>query len=173
MRTSANILPTIDVQIMNKGPTLTRQQRLQLCEDATEDEIYASLLSIGNNKISGIDVYNALFFKHTWKIIKHKMIQVVQSFFRRCKMHKPVNCALISPIPKVASPSNVIEFRPIACCSVLYKIISKVLANRLHSVIHCIMSDNQTSFIPVRKITDNIILAHELIKAYTRKKYLS
>lgn len=140
-----------------------------MCADITEEEIYAGLHSIWNDKAPCIDGYNALFFKLTWKIIKLEVILAVQSFFRSGKMHKPISCALISLIPKASSTSSVTEFRPIDCCSVLYKIISKMLANRLHCIIHTIISDNQTGFILGRKMTDNIILAHEIVKAYARK----
>ena len=61
------------------------------------------------------------------------------------------------------------EQRPIACCTVVYNIISKVLTNRLHGVIQSIICDSQAGFIPRRKISDSILLAHEMVKAYTRK----
>ena len=61
------------------------------------------------------------------------------------------------------------EYRLIACCTVVYKIISKVLNNRMHGVIQSVLCDSQAPFIPGRKISDNIVLAHELVKAYTRK----
>lgn len=61
------------------------------------------------------------------------------------------------------------EDKLIACCSVLYKIISKVLAKRLQDVMATIICDGQARFISGRKISDNIILVHELVKAYTRK----
>ena len=51
----------------------------------------------------------------------------------------------------------------------VYKIIAKVLTNRLHGLIQSIICDSQAGFIPGRNISDNIVLAHELVKAYTRK----
>lgn len=51
----------------------------------------------------------------------------------------------------------------------LYKIISKVLVKKLHNIIHNVISDNHTGFIPGRRIAYNIILAHELVKTYIRK----
>ena len=125
--------------------------------------------SIGNDKAPGIDGYNAFFFKHTWKIIKKDVIEAVKSFFTIGKLFKPSNCTLVSLIPKVQSPKTVKEYRAIACCTVLYKIISKVITKRMHDVIHTIICDSQDGFIPGRKIADNIILEHELVKAYTRK----
>ena len=75
----------------------------------------------------------------------------------------------MSLIPKVQNPKTVKEYRTIASCTVLYKIISKVITKRLHGVIQSIICDSQAGFIPGRKISDNIVLAHELVKAYTRK----
>ncbi|XP_060190613.1 uncharacterized protein LOC132619867 [Lycium barbarum] len=69
----------------------------------------------------------------------------------------------------VACPVTIKECRPIACCTVLYKSISKILACRLQSVISSIICEAQASLVPGRKIVDNIILAHELVKGYTRK----
>lgn len=62
------------------------------------------------------------------------------------------------------------EFRHIACCTVLYKIISKILANRMKKVLDTIISESQFAFVQGRLIFDNIILSHELIKEYSRKQ---
>ena len=66
MGTSAGNLPAINTQVMKRGPTLTKQQRIHLCAEVTEQEIYEGLKSIGNDKAPGIDGYNAYFFKYTW-----------------------------------------------------------------------------------------------------------
>lgn len=71
-------------------------------------------------------------------------------------------------MPKVAQILKAKDYRPIACCSVLYKIISRILTNRLHSIISDVVSSSQAGFIPGRSIADNILLATELIKGYFR-----
>ena len=96
MGTSTDNLPGINAQVMKRGPTLTKLQRIHLCAEVTEQEIYEGLKSIGNDKAPGIDGYNAYFFKYTWKIIKKDIIEVVQSFFTKGKLYKAFNCTSVS-----------------------------------------------------------------------------
>lgn len=80
-----------------------------------------------------------------------------------------MNVALITLLPKCKNADKVSKFRPISCCYVLYKIISKILANRLKVVLESIIGKTQSAFVPSRLIFDNILLSHELIKGYQRK----
>ncbi|KAH0698461.1 hypothetical protein KY284_012676 [Solanum tuberosum] len=169
MGSSTSTLPAVNKYIMKTGPTLIHQQQLQLCAEVTKEEIYTALQLIGDDKAPGIDGYNAFFFKKTWPIIQSDIIAAITNFLNNSKLYKPVNCAIVSLVPKVSKPVTVKEFRPIACCSVIYKIISKILAGRLQSVINAIICETQVGFIPRRRISDNIILPHELVKAYNRK----
>lgn len=61
------------------------------------------------------------------------------------------------------------DLRPISLYNVIYKIISKVLANRLKLIIDLIISDTQSAFIPNRLITDNIMVAYEVMRFMKRK----
>lgn len=97
---------------------------------------------------------------------------VVLQFFENGKLLKEINCTTVTLIPKVSNSSYVEEFRPIACCSTIYKILSKILTIRLKTVVDYLVGRSQSAFIEViegRCFLDNIILAHELIKGYDKK----
>jgi hypothetical protein len=73
-------------------------------------------------------------------------------------------------VPKKTGSHSAYHFRPISLCNISYKIISKILANRLKKVLPKIISPLQSAFVPNRNIQDNSILAHELIHTFKNKK---
>ncbi|KAL5856995.1 hypothetical protein ACOSQ3_004453 [Xanthoceras sorbifolium] len=82
-----------------------------------------------------------------------------------------LNSTLIALIPKIAQPVRMSEFRPITLCNVLYKIICKAIANRLRGVLHDVISESQSAFIPGRLISDNAILGFECMHSLKHNTY--
>jgi hypothetical protein len=76
----------------------------------------------------------------------------------------------IALIPKQSGYQTVHHFRPIILCNIVYKIITKILANRFKTMLPKIISPLQSAFVPSRKIQGNTILAHELLQSFNNKK---
>ena len=85
--------------------------------------------------------------------------QAVLSSLNSGSVLKSINHTFITLIPKVHKLEKVTDFRPISLCNVIYKKISKVLANRLKPMIHSIISETQSAFIANRLISDNFLVA--------------
>lgn len=94
----------------------------------------------------------------------------IKSFFENGVLDPQMNHTNLCFIPKIYPPTGMKEFRPIALCNVSYKIISKILVNRLKKHLHHIISENQNAFIPGRIISDNIVVAHEILHSLKARK---
>ena len=91
-----------------------------LQQDVSNQEIKQALFSMGNEKAPGPDGFTSLFLKKAWHFVKGIVIEAIRSFFISGVLLKEVNSTIISLIPKVPNPTSVSDFRPIACCDVIY-----------------------------------------------------
>lgn len=90
----------------------------------------------------------------------------VKSFFEKGFLPKGVNTTILALIPKKLEAREMKDYRPISCCNVIYKVISKIIANRLKMVLPHFISENQSAFMQDRLLIENVLLATELVKGY-------
>ncbi|GKC26645.1 hypothetical protein Tco_1033939, partial [Tanacetum coccineum] len=129
-------------------------------------EVKDVIFSMGNDKSPGPDGYTAAFYKEAWDIVASDVTRDVQKKFTNSNLLKELNHNIIALIPKVASPSRINDYRPISCCKVLFKCISKIIANRIKGSLAFLISPNQSAFVLGRRISDNILLTQELMHNY-------
>lgn len=141
--------------VMQAGPILNAEQAQLLIRPVSGEEIRAAIFDIDGNKSPGPDGFGSAFYKAAWPTIGGEVIEVVQEFFRARKLLEQVNATVISLIPKVNTPTLASDFRPIACCNVLYKVISKVLCTRLRGILPHLIHKNQCAFVEGRSIVQD------------------
>jgi hypothetical protein len=101
------------------------------------------------------------FFQQNWPSIKEEVSSAIIHFFNSGSLDDSINKTYITLIPKKTSLEHVTDFKPISLCNIIYKLISKALANRLKTNLPHIISGSQSAFILGRLISDNILAAYE------------
>ena len=94
-------------------------------------------------KAPGSDGFGASFFQDHWVVIRDLLCVAIKDFFRSGKLLKEVNHTLITLIPKVANPETTAQFRPINLSNTLYKILAKILVNRMRPILEHIIHPTQ------------------------------
>ena len=106
----------------------------------SRDEVEAALKSMEPLSAPGPDGMPPTFFQSYWSIVGDDVSSAVLNYLNNCFLPAAINHTFITLVPKVKSPEKISEFRPISLCNVIYKLVSKVLANRLQGVLPSIIS---------------------------------
>ena len=114
----------------------------ELNKPYTREEVKKAMYSIGDLKAPGPDGLHTVFYKRFWHIIGEDLTDEVLLAVNTRKIPEGWNNTTIVLIPKVVSPEVIAEFRPINLCNVVYKVISKLLADRLKFLLSEIISPN-------------------------------
>jgi len=138
-------------------------------EPFTKNDILFALKGMQQFKAPGPDGFHAFFFQRYWHIVEEDVCQVVLQVLSGHPMPCGLNDTFITLIPKVPNPNQVTQFRPIGLCNVVYKVITKCIVNKLKRVLPVLISPFQSSFVPGRQITDNVIVMQEVLHSMRRK----
>jgi hypothetical protein len=154
-----NLGVTTSIDALERKVTDAMNQKLGAV--FTVEEISAALNQMSPLKAPGPDGFSACFYQTNWATIHPEVCAAILHFLNTGEIDASINTTHIALIPKNLSPGSILDYRPISLCNVIYKLISKVLANRLKAVLPDIISPTQSAFIPGRLITDNILAAYE------------
>lgn len=151
-------------------PPITSNQAIDCTDPPSLSELKDALFSMGSTKAPGEDGFHAIFFQHFWEDIKLDCWDHVTHAFSSKKIPESLNSTIVTLIPKIENPTRVTHFRPISLVNSSYKMITKILVNRIRPFLHDIISPNQNSFIPGRGPETNYIIATEIIHSMNKKK---
>ena len=112
----------------------------------SEEEVVLALNQINGEKVSGPDGFTLAFFHHCWDVVKKEVLDSLQEFYVHETFERSLNSTFVVLIPKKVGASDVKDFRPISLTGSIYKIISKVLANRLKEVLGSLLSPSPKRF---------------------------
>ncbi|XP_060961018.1 uncharacterized protein LOC133031516 [Cannabis sativa] len=157
--------------VINCVPHLvTEDQNALLLEEVTHVEIKKALFQMHPDKAPGPDGMTPSFYQKFWHLVGDDVVRLVQGFFATGEFPSTLNETNIVLIPKKKIPEQMGDLRPISLCNVLYKVVSKVIANRMKSVLPSVISTNQSAFLPGRLISDNIMISYEVMHYMKRKR---
>jgi len=132
-------------------------------------DVAAALNHMQPFKAPGPDGFHAFFFQRYWPVVQEDVCNVVLHVLNGNPMPAGINATFVTLIPKVPNPEKVTQFRPIGLCNVTYKVIARCLIDRLKPALPHLISPMQSSFVPGRQITDNIIIMQEVLHTMRRK----
>ncbi|GKU90763.1 hypothetical protein SLEP1_g4714 [Rubroshorea leprosula] len=149
---------------------ISEAQNCFLTAPFTEEEIRAVVWDCDSSKAPGPDGLNFRFVKLFWGTIKKEIMEFIQEFHDTGRLVKGANESFVVLIPKVNDPEKIEEYRPISLIGVMYKILSKLLANRLRNVLDGVIGDTQMAFIAGRQLPESVVIANEVLDEVKNKK---
>ena len=147
-------------------------ERVWLERKFEREEIFQVVRDLEGDKAPSLYGFTMAFYHHCWRIVKKDVLAIFEEFFQLCKFEKSLNATYISLIPKKNYASNIRDFRPSSLVGSVYKILAKVLENRLRIVLDQLISETQNSFVSGRQILDLVLIANECVDSQVKSKVL-
>ncbi|KAF5445280.1 hypothetical protein F2P56_034344 [Juglans regia] len=148
---------------------VTEEMNQMLMKDFEFSEVQDAILNMNPMSSLGPDGFSVGFFQQHGGVIGKEFCEAVITTLNTNNWDSSFNETFIVLIPKVKNPSEVIEFRPISLCNVMYKVKAKAIANKLKNILPSIISTTQTAFMLERMIADSIIVAYEVVHSMQSK----
>ncbi|GKV23692.1 hypothetical protein SLEP1_g33394 [Rubroshorea leprosula] len=151
-------------------PIISDADHASLLQLATLEEVQKALFSMKGLKSPGPDGISALFYQRHWDTVAGTFLEFVNQALLTGVFEPSLTKAYVALIPKEDSPDSIQKFRPISLLNVAYKVLSKIIVNRLRPHLQELVGPWQSSFVASRSTVDNIILTQEAVHSMNRLK---
>jgi hypothetical protein len=143
--------------------SVTVEDSNHLDSPCTLQEVLDALKSFNKDKSPGPDDWTVEFFLHFFDLVGVELLELVEDSRLRGKVIGALNSTFLTLIPKENNPTTFGDYRPIALCNLCYKLISKIIANRIKPILSRTLSGEQLGFLKGRQILDAIGTAQECL----------
>ena len=118
-------------------------------------------MDMNGDKAPGPDDFTVAFWQNCWDFVKEEVLEMFKEFHEQSSFIKSLNTTFLVLLPKKGGAEDLGDFRRISLLGGLYKLLAKVLANRLKRVIGKVVSSDQNAFVMGRQILDASLIANE------------
>ena len=122
------------------------------------------------DKAPGPDCFTMVFFHKCWCVVEKDVMDFFDYFHWQIVFERSMNTSFLTLIPKKCNAINIKDFRPISLVGSVYKLLSKVLANRLRAVLDNLIPETQNSFVGRRQILDSVLITNECLDSRLKSR---
>ena len=143
---------------------------MSLEKEFTKEEVIQVLREMEGDKASGPDGFNMAFFHHCWRVVENDVMDFFYFFHQHSVFEPSLDASFLTLIPKKCNAVNIKDFCPISLVGNVYKLLSKVLANRLKAVLDNLISETQNSYVSGRQILDSMLIANKCLDSRLKSR---